>query len=159
MFQKITDPGEIARQSGEMWLAKATYASKKDEGKKEKIAMTKIELQDPTETPTSAQIEKQALEFARKISSQEVVNKLKALETAIDGARDREEVRYLIARAFPRFKDKNGNTKEALNGMLTCLSNWELKDFKKLFHFTRVFFEARKEGMKLPQPEIEGGKS
>lgn len=96
---------------------------------------------------SDASLMEMAMALADSISRDERLSKLKALERCIDGAADAKELQYHLARFYPRLLKR---TQEIVTEhFLPCSVCLKPREFKSLFHFFRVFFEARKQGFQL----------
>ncbi len=135
------EPGKIHQRSGEIWLRRA-----RGDGQEEKITMAVMEEIPKPIRPEFREVEQIAIKLAMQIPKEEVLNKLKALDTCVAIAKSRQDIRYYLARRFPQLK---GSTCKVINEMLEYWAKWDADSFKTLFHMTRVFFEAKCAGFQL----------
>jgi hypothetical protein len=90
-----------------------------------------------------------AAAMADAMAKDERISKLKSLENCIDGVSEEnpKEFLYLLARLHPRLRERTQLIiTEHLVPCSVCLNP---KDFKRLVHFFRVFYEARTKGFDL----------
>ncbi len=93
-------------------------------------------------------IERVAMELARSLPKgpgSALLRKLKALDAGIHGAGSKAEARYVLARMFPRLD--SDQARKAINRFLKeCWQPWALDQIQQVFHWMRVFYEARMQG-------------
>ncbi len=125
------DPAQV----GKVWVDVAENA--------EKQAMVQVQEKAETEV-TIAELERMAVEFARslpKAGGNPLVRRLKALDARIQGAVSKEEIRYTVARVFPRLDEA---VRKTLNRFLRdCWQHRPLEQVRQVFHWMRVFYEAK----------------
>lgn len=109
----------------------------------------------PSQPKGRGDIAAKAMSLAGALGKSERLSKLKALERALEGARGGSEgdevqmVKYYLARYYPRLAEET--RKVFVEDVLECAICWEPHDVRLLFHFLRVFYEAKTAGFSLEE--------